>query len=283
MRDENMQTIHLSPQKDQVEQFIQACREGPSTARQTLFTSLLALDGDEPADLIDNGMLPWDAPWEEIQIIWQRLAKLEIGSRIRETLMSLCHDYPAPSQDLFVRLFPMAENDRFGRERLGGVSAWVNWEGNTMHFIVYPSPDTFRTLKSTVVHEYHHHYRIAITNNKSGHINLLESLVREGMAEHLVQAVLGPRALAPWATSLSEQEAWQWWNKVYSQHVDEKGSQAATYIFGGKDAGIPLWAGYSVGYYLIKWYRHTHPEITIPELTALDGPEFIPLSRPEHL
>lgn len=200
---------------------------------------------------------------------------LGIESRVRETLLNLQARF-ACGQDLSVEVFPMDVADTFGREKLGGVSGWTNWEGTTISLVVYPAAETLPVLTSTVAHEYHHHYRTVVMNNGHDRLPLLESLIREGMAEHFVAEVLGDAARGPFAAVLSPDEARSLWRTIYRHRIFLQGDDMNPYQFGGGTSGLPLWAGYSIGYHLVDWYRAEHPNLSVVELTRLDAACFIP-------
>lgn len=108
-------------------------------------------------------------------------------------------------------------------------------------------------------------------------IPLLETTIREGLAEHFVAEVLGGTARGPYAEVLSQKEAHSLWTEVYRDRIFLRGDDhTSPYQFGGGRSGLPLWAGYSVGYHLVSWYREAHPGLSVPDLTQLDAGCFIP-------
>jgi uncharacterized protein YjaZ len=169
----------------------------------------------------------------------------------------------------------MSPHDTFGIERLGGVSGWVDWDGHTMELVVHPAETSFLALQSTVVHEYHHHYRIIETHINGTNIPLLEALVREGMAEHFVTAILGEKAQGPWVHALTERDAKQLWYSRYQEHLEDHGDAVNPYVFGGGDSGLPLWAGYALGYYLVGWYRAAHVGLSITDLSRVPARDLL--------
>lgn len=58
---------------------------------------------------------------------------------------------------------------------------------------MFPAKETLRAL----VHEYNHLYRITSMQNGHAHITLLEKIIREGLAEHFVEKVLGKEFHGP--------------------------------------------------------------------------------------
>jgi uncharacterized protein YjaZ len=63
---------------------------------------------------------------------------------------------------------------------------------------------------------------------------------------------------------------------VYIRHMFDRGDTTDPYMFGAEDLGLPLWAGYTTGYHLVKWLRVKRPELTMEELTSCPSQDFIP-------
>ena len=274
----HLETIEFIPRLQQMKRFIETCECEPTMERKHLFTSLFGLADEDVDFLLFNGMLSLDSSLDVCRATLHQMEVQGVERCIRKMLLGLRHEYPSGTK-LTVELYPMDENDQFGRERLGGVSAWTNWEGDTIHLVVYPANETIHFLKSTVVHEYNHHYRIATLNNGHADVTLLEKIIREGLAEHFVGDVLGADFHGPWVDALSEDAAKALWETLYSVHATDIGEQTHALVFGGQNTDVPLWAGYSVGYYLVKWYRQLHPLVSVIDLTTKQCKEFIPNFR----
>ena len=271
-----MGSLIVIPRRQQLTQFIQARGTDASTKRRPLFERLTNLTPEDVDDLLVNGLCSLDASAD----VWERaladMVSLGMESVVRDTLRDLQSRFPC-SQDLSVEVFPMDAGDAFGREKLGGVSGWTNWEGTTISLVVYPAAETRSTLISTNVHEYHHHDRIGVMHSGHDQISLLETIIREGLAEHFVAEVLGDTARGPFAEVLSQKEARSLWTAVYRDRMFLRGEDhTGPYQFGGGTSGLPLWAGYSMGYHLVNWYRETHPGLSVFDLTRFDAGCFIP-------
>lgn len=114
-------------------------------------------------------------------------------------------------------------------------------------------------------------------HNGHDRITLLESLIREGLAEHFAAEVLGDAARGPYTAVLDASEARALWVDVYREHMFLQGEDLINpYQFGGGASGLPLSIGYSMGYHLVAWLRASHPEFSMSHLTALDAECFIP-------
>jgi uncharacterized protein YjaZ len=46
-------------------------------------------------------------------------------------------------------------------------------------------------------------------------------------------------------------------------------------MFGNAKKGLPFWGGYSMEYYLVKWYFEKNENVLIEELTLLNSDRFL--------
>lgn len=274
-----MGTLAFIPRLQQLTGFAEMLRSGAKMDRRSLFQLVTDLSNQEVDNLLYNGLCSLQSPAEVWENAMAAEKSLGLESFVRDTIVDL-QSYYSSGGDLAVELYPMDANDQFGRQKLGGVSAWTSWEGTTIHLVVYPAPETIPRLKSTVVHEYHHHYRTLALNNGHDRIPLLEILIREGMAEHFVAEVLGDSARGPYAAVLSRSEAQSLWQNTYRDRLFSSGDDHVNpYIFGGGASSLPLWAGYSMGYHLVDWYWDLHPDLSVKDLTRLDAECFVPTTE----
>ncbi len=273
-----MGRLLFAPRLQQLADFTKILRTtGRAETRLALFQTVTEMSEEEVKDLLYNGLLPLESSVDTWEKALTETKTIGIESCIRETLTTLQRHYPC-KDELIVELYPMSAQDQFGRGKLRGVSAWTNCDGGTLHFIVYPAADTIPSLRSTVVHEYHHYYRIRTLLGGHNDTSLLERLVSEGMAEHFVAEVLGDSARGPYSRALSHCEARILWQKVYRQRVSLRGEDNVNpYVFGKGKSNLPLWAGYAMGYYLVNWYRQSHPKVSVSSLTRLEPECFLPL------
>lgn len=269
-----MASYVLHVHRREMAEFVRLCQQQPHMDRRSAFQRLMCLNAEDLAELINNGQIMMDDHPEIMDGLWQQFQKIDYETEISRVLDGMQRNYPVRA-NLSVHVYPMSPTDTFGQDRLGGVSGWVNWDGAAIWLVVYPRDDRTR-LQSTVVHEYHHHYRIAVMGNGHAGISLLEKIVREGLAEQCVAEVMGPAYCGPWIHALTEENAKQLWQAVYRDHWEDTGNATDSYVLGGGDFGIPHWAGYAMGYYLIKWYRETHRAVTMQELSKLPCECFMP-------
>jgi uncharacterized protein YjaZ len=218
------------------------------------------------------GLFAWDSSLEVLEKHTGLLKELGVEELIFNVLAELQQKYPV-SKPLEVEIFLMDETNSFGRETLRGVSAFAQ-EGKNC-FILFPEPNVLQVLLAALVHEYHHHWRMAELELYDDPNPLLDRVILEGLAEHFVAHELGVEHCGPWIHAISEAEAHELWPVYREQQNLRMG--AAPYLFGSKEKGIPVWAGYAMGYHLVQWYRERHPEATMEELTLLPCEAYLPL------
>ncbi len=269
-----MKQVEVRSQEDQLVKFIRRCQEIGIADREPTFRDIYGVNEEDLAYLIHQGGILYRDNVTTMVRVAKLYQALQFGQVVEGVLKTVEDTYPT-GESLVVNIYPMTPKDRFGIERLGGVSGWVDWDGHTMGLVVHASPTSLLALRSTVVHEYHHHYRIMTTKLGQREIPLIEKLVREGMAEHFVEMLLGQKAHGPWVSALTAEEAQKLWRARYRGHLQDQGETADAYVFGGGDTGLPLWAGYSLGYFLVAWYRAAYPSLPMEELSRVAAEKFL--------
>ncbi|WP_430786592.1 DUF2268 domain-containing protein [Virgibacillus flavescens] len=265
--------VRVVPRIQQMEQFIDTVKAHPTSNIEKLFTELFNLTNNELNSMLFFGMVNINSNVKHLEKQLHKIKQLNFETYIESELVRLQRKYPS-GRSVKYGLFLLDENDDFVRDRLGGVSAFTDYNGN-LCFIVYPDEKVRSILKSIIAHEYHHHWRIKKLGTTEKNETLLDRLVLEGLAEHFVRIELGEACLGPMMRALSEEEARTLWNTKYLEHLSDHGDKTDPFMFGDKDQGIPLWAGYSIGYYIVKWFIEKHNFKSIEELTELPSNNFI--------
>lgn len=117
-------------------------------------------------------------------------------------------------------------------------------------------------LRNTLTHELHHSFRHATCGYG---VQLGEALVTEGLADAFDAEINGGDghpwnhaiASGDWASVLERAEP-QLWAETYDH---------AGWFF-GSDRTLPRWAGYTIGYRLLKTYLAANPEARPSQMTA---------------
>ncbi len=143
--------------------------------------------------------------------------------------------------------------------------------------VLYVAPslnsDILRELPFTIAHEYHH--AVTWAQWPTG----LDVLLREGRAHHFAW-LLYPDVLHPSARALSPDQVDPSWERIRPALESPAREFQDTFMFGGPWFGsvVPRWAGYTIGYCLVRAYADAHPELSPASLAAVPSAEF--LARP---
>lgn len=124
-------------------------------------------------------------------------------------------------------------------------------------------------VKSTIVHEMHHAMRNRIIPWPG---TLLDDIIAEGLADHFDMEVngCGPK---PWSVSLTSDEivSYEVKAKPLFNHQNTE-SDYYKWVLGTEDDDIPKWAGYALGFKMVKNYL---------ELTGKKSYELVGVSSEE--
>ncbi|AGZ25003.1 MULTISPECIES: DUF2268 domain-containing protein [Staphylococcus] len=124
-----------------------------------------------------------------------------------------------------------------------------------------PNSYTLSRVKSAIAHEINHNIRYQYVDWDGG--SLAELIVAEGLAENFVEAMYGKDYIGPWVSSIE----WDKNQKLIKNLLKNNLSinnifESTPYLYGdeisksygGEPMGIPYAAGYTCGYYLVKYY-----------------------------
>jgi len=256
-----------------METFLETIASNPQANRKDLFLDTFKVSNQEFETMAFFGIFNLEKKIETLEKQLQEMHCLAYEKFIKDELTLLQLEFPV-SKALEFELFILDDQDHFVREKLGGVSAYTDWNGR-LFFAVLPDAQVRSTLKSVITHEYHHHWRIhalAITEQNQ---TLLDRLILEGLAEHFLKIRLGNDYLGPYKDALTEKQPRVLWETTYHSNHNEVGEKTDVYMFGSKEENIPFWAGYAIGYYLVKWYLEQNEGSTIEDMTSLPSNSFI--------
>lgn len=128
----------------------------------------------------------------------------------------------------------------------------------------------FNKITSIFTHEYHHVVRNQYLFNEVKKKKVLfDYIIEEGMAENFVLEVLGEDQLNPWAKKRSHLEILEYKSYLLRNHNEEETNIIYEAMYGDLFKDIPLWLGYSYGYYFVRFIiENTH--YSIKDLTTKD-------------
>ncbi|ANU17122.1 hypothetical protein BBI11_08860 [Planococcus maritimus] len=256
-----------------METFLEAIASNSEIARKNLFLDVFEVSDEEFQTRAFFGIFNLENKIEILKKQLQQMRSLAYEQFIKDELILLQTEFPV-LKALEFELFILDDQDHFVREKLGGVSAYTDWNGG-IFFAVLPNAQVHSNLKSVITHEYHHYWRMHTLTSTEENQTLLDRLILEGLAEHFVEIRLGEDYLGPYRDALTEQQALFLWETIYRPYRHERGAKTDAYMFGSEEKNLPFWGGYAIGYYLVKWYLEKNQGSTIEEMTSLPSDSFL--------
>jgi len=125
-------------------------------------------------------------------------------------------------------------------------------------------------IKRTLSHEVHHSVRNIYFSWSEA--TLLEAFITEGLADHFDIEINGGEPY-PWSMALSEEESAFYLNPN-SEELFSKDFDYGTWFFGDNSPKIPKWAGYSIGFKLVRDYMKKSGK-SASELVNVSSEEFL--------
>lgn len=198
--------------------------------------------------------------------------KAEILSKIANIFKKCLGQLPVKSTWIFI--FPTF--DQFIKNKTGGIGAFVPWQ-HTILLTLHPESKRWRkTLPNTLTHEFNHsvrfHYFPLSPNN-----TLLDILISEGLADNFTYQIT--KKLNPWVITLSFRECKKIFSKI-KKLLNSKSKKVYRSLF-FEDKKYPLWAGYAVGYQIIRSFLKNNKNLKWEEVIKLRSKEI--LKRPNWL
>lgn len=180
---------------------------------------------------------------------------LEVSKEILEKL----EKYSSNKKHVFV--FPCFDN--FTIKKMNGLGGFCPWK-NVILIFLNPQKSWENSLKETIIHEFVHSISPFY---KGGNFSIGEGLIFEGLAENFREKVFGGES-APYSKALNEEEAMEILNEIKDKLNSKNWNEYIEIFYGTKK--YALWAGYSIGYYLIKRYLKNKVKINWNELLRGD-------------
>jgi len=148
------------------------------------------------------------------------------------------------------------------------------WTKNKVIIPVDPDfPGLNKTLQSdlgrTIAHELYHVLQ-GYTFDKGGN-NLLESLIHEGLSDHFEIEISGGKP-QKWDLALDQKQLKEFRKKA-EKEFDNREYHHQSWFFG--EEGIPYWAGYSIGFDIVKKYFQKHSDQKPSTVYKLVAKEFL--------
>jgi hypothetical protein len=157
-----------------------------------------------------------------------------------------------------------------------GLSGYNPSEAEVLIFVDPRSPVLSQSLPtdlaSVLAHEMHHAKRRRTVGYGS---TLLEAAVSEGLADHFsVELTRGEPPL--WARALTGSELERWIARAMETWTDRPYDHSGWFV--GTDPNIPRWAGYAIGFEIVRVYLSAHPDRRAAGLVDEPAATFVPAS-----
>lgn len=162
-------------------------------------------------------------------------------------------------RNILIYIFPT--NSYFIAKKMNGSSGFLAWK-NIIHIHLHPAKNWEASFKSTFLHELAH----CLQNYYSYEMSLFDHLIADGLAEHFQKNLLNARR-NPWTNAISKKKAKKIFKKIkidLDKTMKNSSSVHSELFFGSEK--YPLWAGYTIGYYLVEDYLKQNKNIAWREL-----------------
>lgn len=185
-----------------------------------------------------------------------------------KAILHITSKLPVTDVDIIVSDNP---DNTIPEQGIGGYSP----DANTIYVSLDPTFENLkeslkREFKRTLAHELHHSMR---WRNPGYGENLLDAMVSEGLADHFDLEMYG-ESLQPWSIALDDNQISEIKKKAESEYSNSEYDHMA-WFYGNEEAGIPRWAGYSLGFRIVKDYFEKHPDKKASVLYSEDTKTFI--------
>lgn len=178
--------------------------------------------------------------------------------------LTLCVDFTRP-------------DDAFARDQMHGVMALTAGSGRII-VKLHPGSDWATLLPYVLAHELHHSYWAKHHFDPNAAFTLGEYLVFEGRADNFAKHAFGQHP-APWIDALTDDQHQAALNAFAPLYGDSSPQVLMGSMFGNPAAGIPQWAGYSVGYRLVAQKIEREKLADWKEISALPASAFLPPAK----
>ena len=133
-----------------------------------------------------------------------------------------------------------------------------------------------KIIETTLIHELHHAARIqaGVLINKG---SFLEYLFSEGLADYFVYELTGD--LPKWTSAINTEDKIRLLRRVkkkYSKNFTDK-DHRDWFIKGSKSQRIPQFAGYAIGFEVVKNFLRKNPDKSVASLAKTPVKEILPL------
>lgn len=179
------------------------------------------------------------------------------------------------AHDAGVYIFP-ASKDQASIQSLGGKNGLTI---DRFIFLFLTNGLSNSELKAIITHEYHHIFRLSVTEETEESITFLESMIMEGLAELAVSQEVGRDYTAVWTKELSLKQMKRVFKEWLEPHLFTRGRKDHhTLLYGGGPYHVPRWIGYRCGYLIVEQAYKTFNERSIKTVTEIPAEDWLSAS-----
>lgn len=164
--------------------------------------------------------------------------------------------------------------DAFTRDVMGGVAGVTAGRGRII-LRVHPDADWQAALPYALAHEMHHSYWLTDHFDPAAAFTLGDYMVLEGRADYFAGTLF--EYPAPWTMALDAAAYETAWRMVSRNLSATDWATLEASMFGSPQAGLPMWAGYTIGYRLVRDRMAREPTLDLKAMTAAPTSEFMPV------
>jgi hypothetical protein len=183
-----------------------------------------------------------------------------------------------PQGPLRVCIDLAADTDVFTRDVMGGIAGATAGHGRII-LRIHADANWQAALPYALAHEMHHSYWAQHHFAPKKPFTLADYMVFEGRADYFAGTLFTHRA--PWTAALDATAYDTAWRTLSQQLTATESGALQTAMFGSPQAGIPAWAGYTIGYRLVSERMARAPRLDLTAMTSAPASEFIPASSPK--
>ena len=186
---------------------------------------------------------------------------------VENALAACARSLPRPDLNTRVFLLPGDGESRVLVHQMKGVLGF-SLGAQAMMVFLWPTSGWQTWLTYTVTHEYVHLVRnLLFPRGLSGGKfiytktqepeTLLDALVAEGLADVFATGEF-PRVTPPWTDALAPEVEGRLWPRIHRRLGVSDPNEIRRVLFGDGDR-MPLWAGYTIGFRIVKGYLASNP------------------------
>lgn len=191
-----------------------------------------------------------------------------IHSVIERTIEKCGAVLPIPTK-IYAFVFPWSPTEKYAI--FNGVMGIAPYS-SVFHLFLSPKEWSSGAVSNTVAHELNHTIYYSHHFNSFNNYTVLDQLIIEGLAENFREQTVDPKP-SSWSLALNEDEAFSLLDSIKNK-LDSKDEKFVQELLFGSDA-YERWAGYSVGYWLIRRYIKENKELSWDEIMRKNSHEIL--------